>query len=85
MSGGEVVCSGWLRKSPPEKKLKRYVSRARPPFPFPGGSRAGCCFPLVPILFPWALSPAGWGPRLDTHARASSWPGTFLQIPDIGP
>ncbi|KAJ7326926.1 hypothetical protein JRQ81_016685 [Phrynocephalus forsythii] len=24
MSGGEVVCSGWLRKSPPEKKLKRY-------------------------------------------------------------
>lgn len=26
MSGGEVVCSGWLRKSPPEKKLKRYVS-----------------------------------------------------------
>lgn len=26
MSGGEVVCQGWLRKSPPEKKLKRYVS-----------------------------------------------------------
>ncbi|KAJ8782407.1 hypothetical protein J1605_010115 [Eschrichtius robustus] len=25
MSGGEVVCSGWLRKSPPEKKLKRYA------------------------------------------------------------
>ncbi|TKC37851.1 hypothetical protein EI555_020621, partial [Monodon monoceros] len=25
MSGGEVVCSGWLRKSPPEKKLKRYI------------------------------------------------------------
>ncbi|MED6263472.1 hypothetical protein CHARACLAT_004978, partial [Characodon lateralis] len=24
MSGGEVVCSGWLRKSPPEKKLRRY-------------------------------------------------------------
>lgn len=24
--GGEVVCSGWLRKSPPEKKLKRFVS-----------------------------------------------------------
>lgn len=21
-----MVCSGWLRKSPPEKKLKRYVS-----------------------------------------------------------
>lgn len=28
MSGGEVVCSGWLRKSPPEKKLKRYVSKS---------------------------------------------------------
>lgn len=26
MSGGEVVCQGWLRKSPPEKKLRRYVS-----------------------------------------------------------
>lgn len=21
-----MVCSGWLRKSPPEKKLRRYVS-----------------------------------------------------------
>ena len=49
MSGGEVVCSGWLRKSPPEKKLKRYVSRARPPLPSPGGSRADCSFSLVPI------------------------------------
>nr|XP_045248843.1 GRB2-associated-binding protein 1 isoform X1 [Macaca fascicularis] len=29
MSGGEVVCSGWLRKSPPEKKLKRYGKRNR--------------------------------------------------------
>lgn len=27
MSGAEeVVCEGWLRKSPPEKKLRRYVS-----------------------------------------------------------
>lgn len=26
MSGGDVMCSGWLRKSPPEKKLRRYVS-----------------------------------------------------------
>ncbi|MGH0152420.1 UNVERIFIED_CONTAM: hypothetical protein FKN15_049182 [Acipenser sinensis] len=26
MSGGDVVCSGWLRKSPPEKKLRRYAS-----------------------------------------------------------
>lgn len=27
MSGvEEVVCEGWLRKSPPEKKLRRYVS-----------------------------------------------------------
>lgn len=24
--GGDVVCTGWLRKSPPEKKLRRYVS-----------------------------------------------------------
>lgn len=23
---GDVVCEGWLRKSPPEKKLRRYVS-----------------------------------------------------------
>ncbi|XP_036238910.1 GRB2-associated-binding protein 1 isoform X1 [Molothrus aeneus] len=29
MSGGEVVCSGWLRKSPPEKKLKRYAWKRR--------------------------------------------------------
>lgn len=28
MSGGDVVHSGWLRKSPPEKKLRRYVSNA---------------------------------------------------------
>uniref|UniRef100_A0A8C6XZ27 GRB2 associated binding protein 3 n=1 Tax=Naja naja TaxID=35670 RepID=A0A8C6XZ27_NAJNA len=27
MSAGHVVCTGWLIKSPPEKKLKRYVSR----------------------------------------------------------
>ncbi|XP_013863259.1 GRB2-associated-binding protein 1 isoform X2 [Austrofundulus limnaeus] len=26
MSGGEVVHSGWLRKSPPEKKMRRYQS-----------------------------------------------------------
>jgi len=26
MSSGDVVCTGWLIKSPPEKKLKRYVS-----------------------------------------------------------
>ncbi|XP_004708804.1 GRB2-associated-binding protein 1 isoform X2 [Echinops telfairi] len=29
MSGGEVVYSGWLRKSPPEKKLKRYAWKRR--------------------------------------------------------
>ncbi|KAM8953878.1 GRB2-associated-binding protein 3 isoform 1-T1 [Pelodytes ibericus] len=29
MSAGDVVCSGWLIKSPPEKKLKRYVWRKR--------------------------------------------------------
>ncbi|XP_061484966.1 GRB2-associated-binding protein 2 isoform X1 [Rhineura floridana] len=27
--GGEVVCSGWLRKSPPEKKLRRYAWKKR--------------------------------------------------------
>jgi len=27
MSAGDVVCTGWLIKSPPEKKLKRFVSR----------------------------------------------------------
>ncbi|KAM9818575.1 GRB2-associated-binding protein 1 isoform 2-T3 [Syngnathus typhle] len=29
MSGGKVVCSGWLRKSPPEKKLRRYAWKKR--------------------------------------------------------
>ncbi|XP_034019999.1 GRB2-associated-binding protein 1-like isoform X1 [Thalassophryne amazonica] len=30
MSGsGDVVCEGWLRKSPPEKKLRRYAWRRR--------------------------------------------------------
>lgn len=27
MSGGEILFQGWLRKSPPEKKLRRYVSK----------------------------------------------------------
>ncbi|KAM6983493.1 LOW QUALITY PROTEIN: GRB2-associated-binding protein 3 [Tautogolabrus adspersus] len=29
MSAGDVVCSGWLIKSPPEKKLKRFAWRKR--------------------------------------------------------
>uniref|UniRef100_A0A671KF22 GRB2-associated-binding protein 1-like n=1 Tax=Sinocyclocheilus anshuiensis TaxID=1608454 RepID=A0A671KF22_9TELE len=29
MSGGEVVYTGWLRKSPPEKKLRRYAWKKR--------------------------------------------------------
>ncbi|XP_072532721.1 GRB2-associated-binding protein 3 isoform X2 [Salminus brasiliensis] len=29
MSAGDVVCTGWLVKSPPEKKLKRYSWRKR--------------------------------------------------------
>ncbi|KAM8977681.1 LOW QUALITY PROTEIN: GRB2-associated-binding protein 2 [Pelodytes ibericus] len=29
MSGGEVVYAGWLRKSPPEKKLRRYAWKKR--------------------------------------------------------
>lgn len=64
MSGGEVVCSGWLRKSPPEKKLKRYVStasagapRASVPTPLAGS----CSWPRAglvrPHLFP--LGPFG--------------------------
>lgn len=27
--GGDVVCTGWLRKSPPEKKLRRYAWKKR--------------------------------------------------------
>ncbi|KAL1764980.1 hypothetical protein HispidOSU_021115, partial [Sigmodon hispidus] len=27
MSTGDTVCTGWLVKSPPERKLQRYVSR----------------------------------------------------------
>ncbi|CAL8308231.1 unnamed protein product [Gadus morhua 'NCC'] len=29
MSAGDVVCTGWLIKSPPEKKLKRFTWRKR--------------------------------------------------------
>ncbi|XP_059821105.1 GRB2-associated-binding protein 1 isoform X3 [Hypanus sabinus] len=29
MSGGDIVYSGWLRKSPPEKKLRRYAWKKR--------------------------------------------------------
>ncbi|XP_063060852.1 GRB2-associated-binding protein 2 isoform X2 [Engraulis encrasicolus] len=29
MSGGEIICQGWLRKSPPEKKLRRYAWKKR--------------------------------------------------------
>lgn len=59
MSGGgdDVVCTGWLRKSPPEKKLRRYVSEAsgrgpaggRPGAPAAselGGSERGRARPL---------------------------------------
>uniref|UniRef100_UPI0035900AC2 GRB2-associated-binding protein 1-like isoform X2 n=1 Tax=Myxine glutinosa TaxID=7769 RepID=UPI0035900AC2 len=28
-AGGEVLCSGWLRKSPPERKLRRYAWKKR--------------------------------------------------------
>lgn len=42
-SGDDVVCTGWLRKSPPEKKLRRYVSEASGRGPAGGraGERAG--------------------------------------------
>ncbi|ERE80069.1 GRB2-associated-binding protein 1 [Cricetulus griseus] len=64
MSGGEVVCSGWLRKSPPEKKLKRYVSTGQ------GTAGHGSSSLLAAELFhesrpplPRSLSrPAGFGP-----------------------
>ena len=42
MSAGDAVCTGWLVKSPPERKLQRYVSRgvaARPRGP--GWPRGG--------------------------------------------
>ncbi|MEQ2190592.1 GRB2-associated-binding protein 3 [Xenoophorus captivus] len=29
MSAGDIVCTGWLIKSPPEKKLKRFAWRKR--------------------------------------------------------
>ncbi|KAA0702336.1 GRB2-associated-binding protein 2 GRB2-associated binder 2 [Triplophysa tibetana] len=29
MSEGEIICQGWLRKSPPEKKLRRYAWKKR--------------------------------------------------------
>uniref|UniRef100_A0A8C8A3E4 GRB2-associated binding protein 2 n=1 Tax=Oryzias sinensis TaxID=183150 RepID=A0A8C8A3E4_9TELE len=29
MSGGEIIFQGWLRKSPPEKKLRRYAWKKR--------------------------------------------------------
>jgi hypothetical protein len=48
MSAGDAVCTGWLVKSPPERKLQRYVSRGA------AASRASC--PRVPargVGSPW--------------------------------
>lgn len=36
MSAGDTVCMGWLVKSPPERKLQRYVSRGSRPAPSGG-------------------------------------------------
>lgn len=59
--GGDVVCTGWLRKSPPEKKLRRYVStggeRARP-----GGRGQGARRGLAEGLGV-REGPRGWGGR----------------------
>lgn len=82
MSGGEVVCSGWLRKSPPEKKLKRYVSRASTAvlraLLLPAGSPAARGLMLLgsPYPFPSAPSPAGPGPSLRAHPGrpVAGWP-----------
>lgn len=55
MSAGDTVCMGWLVKSPPERKLQRYVSRGSRPAPSGG---------------PGALPPAG-DPRDPPHPRRS--------------
>lgn len=55
MSTGDTVCTGWLVKSPPERKLQRYVSR---------GSRS------APSGGPGALPRAG-DPRDPPHPRRS--------------
>lgn len=67
-----MVCSGWLRKSPPEKKLKRYVSTGQGTAGRGSSSLlAELCHESRPPL-PRSLSrPAGFGP------------GAVLSHPDV--
>lgn len=51
MSTGDAVCTGWLVKSPPERKLQRYVSRG-----------ANSILTFVPsVLCPWCGPVWPWG------------------------
>ena len=62
--GGDVVCTGWLRKSPPEKKLRRYVSA--------GGSGCGRRGRERGAL---RGLPRGWGLREGRRRRGGRAPG----------
>lgn len=68
MSSGDVVCTGWLIKSPPERKLKRYVSAsgARP-------SPRGCRSRRVPARADGAaVRPCARGLRCPVRAPCRS-------------
>ncbi|XP_078514618.1 GRB2-associated-binding protein 2 isoform X1 [Lissotriton helveticus] len=62
MSGGEVICSGWLRKSPPEKKLRRYI---RSPTASHPAARIPECDLFAVLLLPshWFLVRKAWKKR----------------------
>ncbi|MEJ1274948.1 growth factor receptor bound protein 2-associated protein 3 [Cricetulus griseus] len=51
MSMGDAVCTGWLVKSPPERKLQRYVSR---------GADSPLAF-VSSVLCPWGGRVWSWG------------------------
>lgn len=55
MSGGDVVCSGWLKKSPPEKKLRRYVSALYNPILLRCNNNNKPVHSNVPALLPCIL------------------------------
>lgn len=64
--GGDVVCTGWLRKSPPEKKLRRYVSAGGERVRLPSTRAGGTPRPAE-----------DWGPREELRRRGgrprASW------------
>ncbi|CAL8334031.1 unnamed protein product [Boreogadus saida] len=65
MSGGEVIFQGWLRKSPPEKKLRRYRWRV-----YSGPSRP--C-PVEEALLQYGpVSTAAWKTTC-SHPRPSAF------------